>query len=571
MPLWYVSRPIDHHPNESELIAYRALSKLDETWTVRWGYQYLDGNTSREGDFLIFGPDGRLLVLEVKKRDRVFVRTGASDNSGKTADVDQVQSQKAGVLAALKEVKNANPYSPFALPFIVPAIFTQTGNSFDKRTRAFPISFLRGEETLENLPAHWRDITDGGSAVKNIANVRNLFSNVYGDASPEAEAKFLSATDQLIFDRLSADVSVLDSLAENRQILMRGGAGSGKTWMAERFARSLANEGKSVLFLCYNKALGAGLKRDSSKARPEDCKGEITVHTWESLAEELAETFDSRIPRKPDNKKDLEIYYEETLPNAMLEAVTSENFQARFDALVVDEAQDHNTSPVNWWEIYRAQLKDGSEARIGAFYDPAQRPSFRKGTFEIDAVAGLFSQAARFHLRKTLRYTRPIFDFLKSLNSPETKSLIEGLHEGSCLSGPEVQQTEHADLDKAKQGATKLLKKWFKAGLADPADTLILTRKDPFSGTKPVFVSGGKFADQKIVSADSPEAGNKGTIRAASFNKSKGLDARAVILLDTFPWQELPKGQHVGFWIAASRARQLLAICATRSNRATTN
>lgn len=564
MPRWLVSRPIDGQCNESELAAYRVLSHLDDTWTVRWGYQYLSDNTAREGDFLILGPDGKLLVLEVKKRDRVFLRTGASDGStaNRSADVDQVQSQKAGVIAALKEVLKDNPSRDFEVPFTSPAIFAAKGSSFDRRSKAFPISVLRGAATLAELPTHWADLTAGGSAVKKLDRIRHLFSLAYGDASPEAEAKFLSVTDRLILDRLSADLSLLDSLAGNRQILVRGGAGSGKTWMADRYARNLAKEGKNVLFICYNKALGSGLKRDFSRTGRKKDAGSVTMHTWESLAEELAKRFHSQMPEKPSSKAGLDAYYEESLPHAMLEAVTSPGFEARFDALVVDEAQDHNTSPVNWWEIYLAQLKQGTEATVGIFYDPAQRPAFRKGTFDIDAVSGIFSQPAHFRILETRRYTRPVFDFLKSLDSSETKALVEGLHATRLHAGPEVVLVTHPSLDAAKAAASTLLKKWFTNNLVAPADTLVLTRKDPFSGTNPIFRNCETFAGETLVAADVPHALEKGNLRAASFNKSKGLDARAVILLDTYPWQDLPPGQRVGFWIAASRARQLLAICA---------
>lgn len=564
MPRWLVSRPIDDLCNESELAAYRVLSHLDDTWTVRWGYQYLSDNTAREGDFLILGPDGKLLVLEVKKRDRVFFRTGASDGStaSRSADVDQVQSQKAGVLAALQEVFNANPARDFEMPFIIPAIFAAKGSSFDRRSKSFPISFLRGAATLAELPTHWADLTASGSAVKNPAHVCNLFSRAYGDASPEAEAKFLSATDRLILDRLSADLSVLKSLAGNRQILVRGGAGSGKTWMADRYARNLAKEGKSVLFICYNKALGSGLKRDFFRTGRKKDAGSVTMHTWESLAEELAASFHSQMPRKPESKAQLDTYYEESLPNAMLEAVTSQGFEPRFDALVVDEAQDHNTSPVNWWEIYLAQLKEGREAKVGIFYDPAQRPAFRTGDFDIAVVSQRFSQPAHFRILETRRYTRPVFNFLQSLDSDQTKALVQGIHATHLHAGPEVLQVTHPSLDAAKAATSTLLKKWFKNKLVDPADTLVLTRKDPFSGTNPVFRNCETFAGETLVAADVPHALEKGNLRAASFNKSKGLDARAVILLDTYPWQALPPGQRVGFWIAASRARQLLAIYA---------
>ena len=54
-----------------------------------------------------------------------------------------------------------------------------------------------------------------------------------------------------------------------------------------------------------------------------------------------------------------------------------------------------------------------------------------------------------------------------------------------------------------------------------------------------------------------------GEIGTLSVNRAKGLDALAVILIDYGPWATLPEADHVGFFMGASRARQLLAVIQT--------
>jgi hypothetical protein len=50
-----------------EIQVAELLAALPDDWTVRWGFFYNDNaGTRREGDFLVLGPDGGLLVLEVK-------------------------------------------------------------------------------------------------------------------------------------------------------------------------------------------------------------------------------------------------------------------------------------------------------------------------------------------------------------------------------------------------------------------------------------------------------------------------------------------------------------------------
>ena len=568
MARWFIDRPKEN-ANEGELAAYQALRTLGDDWTIRWGYDYLAGSTPCEGDFLILGPDGRLVVLEVKKRLRVYTRSGAADGSANEERAeDQVQSQKSGVLSALRE-KEATDSSRFELPFIVPALFSATGSSFQKRTHAQPFSTISGKDYLEKLPALWEEITAGGRSANHPERVRNLFHAVYGDASPEAESRFLNETQRLLFERAFVDFSLIEALSDNEQLLVRGGPGSGKTWMALYHARRLADAGKEVLFLCYNKALGTSLRHDLQPPRTKAfqggiLKGKIDVHTWESLADMLsAMGAASSLPPKPTPEASREAhleYYERRLPEAMQEAVTAGTFEPLFDALVVDEAQDHNT---DWWGIYLELLREKGGAPVGIYYDPEQRPDWRAGSFDLGAISQGLSQHAHLRLLETRRYTRPIFDYLHTLESEETKGLIRGLFSRHLLAGPDVVEEAHPSYASAKNAAAAWLKKLFTEKLADPSDTLLLTPHDPFlpfQDHPPLFSNLEGFAGCTLVPADAPNGREKGNLRATSFNKAKGLDARAVVLLDTPPWSALSTQNRESFWIAASRARQLLGV-----------
>jgi hypothetical protein len=568
MARWYIDRPKEN-ANEGELAAYQALRTLGDDWTIRWGYDYLAGNTPCEGDFLILGPDGRLVVLEVKKRLRVYTRSGSADGTAKEDRAeDQVQSQKSGVLSALRE-KEATAPSHFELPFIVPALFSATGSSFQKRTHGQPFSTISGKDYLEKLPALWEEITAGGRSVHHPDRVRNLFHAVYGDASPEAESRFLNETQKLLIEQAVADFSLVEALGDNRQLLVRGGPGSGKTWMAQYHARRLANAGKKVLFLCYNKALGTSLRHDllAPKGKPRHGglpMGSIHVHTWESLADLLSTTgAAASLPPKPAAEASREAhleYYERRLPEAMQEAVTAGTFEPLFDALVVDEAQDHNT---DWWGIYLELLREKGGAPVGVYYDPEQRPDWRDGDFDLGAISRGLSQHAHLRLLETRRYTRPIFDYLHTLQSEETDGLIRGLFSRHLLAGPDVVEESHPSYESAKNAAAAWLKKLFTEKLADPSDTLLLTPHDPFlphQDQDALFRNCEGFAGCSLVPADAPHGREKGNLRTTSFNKAKGLDARAVVLLDTPPWSALTPKNRESFWIAASRARQLLGV-----------
>jgi len=66
MALWICTRPPERCP-QAEVDVAELLALLPDDWVIRWGFEYRDnaGNT-REGDFLVLGPTGGLMVIEVK-------------------------------------------------------------------------------------------------------------------------------------------------------------------------------------------------------------------------------------------------------------------------------------------------------------------------------------------------------------------------------------------------------------------------------------------------------------------------------------------------------------------------
>jgi len=76
MPIWFRNPPSELADPTEQRVA-EILDRLEGDWRIRWGYYYSDGNTSREGDFIIQGPKGQILVMEVKGgQNRQFLLTG---------------------------------------------------------------------------------------------------------------------------------------------------------------------------------------------------------------------------------------------------------------------------------------------------------------------------------------------------------------------------------------------------------------------------------------------------------------------------------------------------------------
>jgi hypothetical protein len=547
------------------------LATLPDDWIIRWGYYYADNDgISREGDFLILGPQGGLLVLEAKGGNLQF-----NPYTGKwnTADGDnpqyQLEAEWKGVVREINDRQGNRPSLFVGRALAVPALTLPTGatehHGIDRQW-IFDGSDLREFiKTWSERMRQWR--------APNDSRARDIFFDTFGkDATPKAVSHFVDETDRMLIRQTEAEYELLDVLCSNRQFLVQGGTGSGKTWLAFELACRWADAdgGHKVLFLCYNLAL-TELVREMvarAKARKRLRKGEIVVRGWEELSRSLI--TDAGLPYEvPASGPERSRFYEQELPQLLAQIVREGLCKPQFDALIVDEAQDHDTSipgfPAGWtgpgwWGVYWALLKEKDKARIAAFYDAAQRPVFRGG--------GGFEAAALLHasnfvpvqmkLMKTVRYSRPVFQYLKGLRSKALAELNAGLlQRGSLPDGPEVVQCD-AKASEVAAAADKILSGWFAQGWCRPEQVLILSRHSQMKTS--ALEACKMLAGRPLVNHLERRSGEIGML---SVNRAKGLDALAIILIDYGPWETLPETDHVGFFMGASRARQLLAVIRT--------
>jgi hypothetical protein len=141
--------------------------------------------------------------------------------------------------------------------------------------------------------------------------------------SPKEIEHFISETDRIILRHTTAEYHVLDILRDNRQLVVKGGPGSGKAWLALEQAFRYANEGLRVLLLCYNVALADQLSALVVKRKYR--KGEVIVRSWESLARELLVAVGVGWD-EPTGLAEREIYVGEVVRSLCATSYVSRNF-----------------------------------------------------------------------------------------------------------------------------------------------------------------------------------------------------------------------------------------------------
>lgn len=579
MALW-----IRHRPEEvcdlEELKVADALSVLSDDWVIRWGFFYRDNQgVNREGDFLVLGPHGGLMVIEVKS-GTLDPYWGSGKWATATGDHPLIQLD-AEWNFVVNEVRDHRGDLPSL--FVVKAL-ALPGSVIASEWKDFhdiPREFILDKRELSDFPRAW----DARFSKPNIfvdGRARQIFFDTFGkESTPKAIRHFVSETDRALMRHTECSFELLDQLSANRQFLAQGGVGSGKTWMAFELARRWAEEGegKRVLFLTYNLALTDLVKElvGQARKRKRPSQGEIVVMSWEELAQSLFQA--SELPYEPPSeKKDLLEFYEQTVPELMAEVVHRGGLVPSYDALIVDEGQDHDTQlsqtpdgfeGPGWWGIYWKLLKDGNQSPMAVFCDPAQRPEYRVGSrFDLEVLrAQLGTDPVLLTLTRTVRYSAPIYRYLKSLDTDAVSPLSSNLNVRDPLpEGPEVERV-FADRASTPEVVEQIIGRWISTGLCRAEQILLISKhgsRDKSSLAEVNSIQGLEIVDYL--------QRKPGCISMTSAQKSKGLDALAVVLIDFPPFEEIEEpGFQTSFFIGASRARQLLAVVSLTSKTQTSD
>ncbi len=192
-------------------------------------------------------------------------------------------------------------------------------------------------------------------------------------------------------------------LREQRRLKVIGGAGSGKTWLALEQARHLAAHGERVALVCYSRGLARFLQRMTATwpaaHRP----------AYVGLFHALPLQWGAE-PPPADDAVEHSAYYEERLPAQLGDLAARLDRQDKYDAIVVDEAQDFSAA---WWPPTLACLRDPGTGGLYAFLDEGQRVFEREGQVPIDLPPIV--------LEENIRNTRQIAQVFGSLGAIQAR------------------------------------------------------------------------------------------------------------------------------------------------------
>ncbi|MGY1653305.1 NERD domain-containing protein [Geodermatophilus sp. SYSU D01119] len=365
--------------------------------------RFTDESEDREADLIVGWPGVGIAVIEVKGgaveiRGREWRQTGGRVRDKRIHPVDQARTCMYLLRRYLGGHRGWGSSRDPRMAFFVavPATDLPSGLDLPELPRSRAIGSADVPRAADRIRAGLLAV-GSGPAVPTADDVRRLEECLLGAGLPPQQVLADLRERGARVEHLTGEQArVLDQLALNRRVEVRGGPGSGKTWLALEKARRLAEDGQRVALLCYSRGLAEYLRRraDELPARQRPAY----VGTFHGLG-----TLWGLTPGAGDDDR---FFWDEVLPALMADAAALLPDDERFDAVVVDEAQDFGS---NWWTTVTAALRDPDQAPLYMFTDGDQQVFHRDGETGLDLVP--------FLLTENLRNTKQIAGTFSSLQT----------------------------------------------------------------------------------------------------------------------------------------------------------
>ena len=515
--------------SRAEKVAFHALaSKLRDVDVLLANVRFTGLDGDWEVDLVVGMPDAGFAAIEVKG-GHVWREAGSwwqQTPQGRRA-IDLEDQATSGKYLLRRYLKRHPRWMHGDLRMIHLVILPDTELGPEDPSPGLPRAWIIDRTELSDAAGRVFDLLTGPlrnepAALPGIDVVDDAAEILGGRGDRQSELAGMLAVRGDHVDRLTeAQYDVLDVARRIPRIEVIGGPGTGKTWLAIEQARRWAGEGLTVALVCYSRGLSTWIARRVA-SWPKALRRNVRVRTYHALGVEWGVQI--------GDARDQE-YWEVTMPAQMTELARALPDEQRFDALIVDEAQD---CPDAWWPSLLASLRDPDRARIAVFADEQQRIFDRADRPDLGLVP--------LTLDANLRNSRQIGDVFAPL-AADTPQLLGG--EGPpvrfipCSAAEAMETADDAAVELLDQG-------W------DPQDVALLTthHRHPEQANRVALDGRDGYWDSFWDGTD---------LFFSTVAAFKGLERPAVVLaVDGF---RDPATAAEILYVGLSRARDLLIVC----------
>jgi hypothetical protein len=335
---------------------------------------------------------------------------------------------------------------------------------------------------------------------------------------------------------------VLRIIGGRTRAVISGGAGTGKTLIAVEKAKYFANSGLKTLLLCYNRPLADSLAlalKDQTLIAVLDfhqlCDRrirQVKATTGRDLLKEASEAY-------PGNSN--AHLYDIQMPYAL--ALSNELLEEKFNAIVIDEAQDFSDE---YWFGIEELLNDINKSYLYIFIDQNQEIYKRHRNLPVTE--------APYNLTTNCRNTIPIHKLAYQFYKGE-------IVDEPDLKGPNAQFFAEDDQEGQVKHILNILLKWISEEAIQPHDIVVLIAGRNKDNSYKAMVNLSNVYGIKLAYGNHGRKSNQ--ILVDSVHRFKGLESSAVIL-----WvgdDVLENNTTELIYVGISRAKTLLAVVASNN------
>lgn len=518
-------------------------------YSANWLYRDRRGQLREgEADFTIVDPRSGIFAVEIKGGgvafDPVTGRWQSVDRYGARNDIKDPFRQAAKERYALRDQifghalwrrwRGAQPTLGHAV--MLPDIHDAAPLASPDRARAL----IGIDDNMRDLPgwvaqviAFWRNPDDDPLTQQGAQLVEDILCRPV-DVQP-AMRSILDAAERTRLRLTNNQAKILRIIGNRKRAVISGGAGTGKTLIAVEKARQLAQDGSSVLLLCYNRPLADSLSSGlignpgiTVLSFHQLCDRRIAaakVATGRNLLQEADEAYPGGSTQH---------LYEVQMPYAL--ALSNEVLAEKYDAIVVDEAQDFSD---DYWFALEELLRAPSEGSFYIFIDENQALYRQHAQLPVDDE--------HYYLTTNCRNTAPIhnagYAFYKGDPIDEPDLPGENVEFVAATSDVEQAAAIAAAVGRLLSGGLR------------PNDIVVLLAKHPKDELQGMLLQH-RLALNIGWTKTVPARNN--SVLVESVGRFKGLEAPAVML-----WlgDEIVTDDELEFvYVGATRAKSLLCV-----------
>jgi hypothetical protein len=517
---------------DAEKKLYKALKELPDDWFVFHSYKYVKRNSSKglsfyENDFLIANMLYGVMVLEVKG-GKIYWKEGLMHQVNTSTGADTTVKEHSDPLSqangGLYDIRDRIKEE---MPELIDKVARTPAVAFPACTgygsMNLPDDYQKIKETIilyQDLDYHFKDklisifnfynsVNLTSMSLEQFERFKKLIAPLCGlivsaqSVKKDADNAFIRLTNEQTY--------LLDYLSEQKYAAIQGPAGTGKTMVALEAAKRLADQGRKVLFLCFNELLCQHFR--------EDCvHSGVSYFNITAFVVSLVKGLDVF-----DAKKRAKV----------LAGIDPDRLD--YDDVIIDEAQDLEDEEIQYFKDYSI-LKEGT---LLLFYDQNQIVLGREVPKWIPA------SECRLLLKRNCRNTA---------NIAKTSASVIDI---PFIQMPNSIVGSQTSIVFAKEDPKVELSRVIKMLISDKNafklnEITVLTLRSE----KESFLFGVKSLFGVLVSTKQDGQ----SVFFTTAKRFKGLESEAVIIIDVNESDFLDDQNKRTFYVACSRAKQKLCL-----------